>query len=187
MKSVFTSTGSKHVPDIHRQQLEEIVRLFQSPLLRYAGRLLNNATLAQDVVQNVFTKLIGRSQPRMETVETLRPWLFRVTHNEAVDLIRKEERRKALHERCFSDAAVGQGECDVSVPFEGESRSEIVMSCLNVLSVDEREVVILRLQQGMSYEEIASATCHPRGTVGALLHTAIRKLSAELRRKEKVV
>ncbi len=40
-----------------QERLEEAVAAFETPLLRYAARLLNNAAMAQDVVQNVFIKL----------------------------------------------------------------------------------------------------------------------------------
>ena len=166
-----------------QQQVEAVVREYQQPLLRYATRLLRNGTLAQDAVQGVFVKLFRQWQPSQRASPTLRQWLFRVTHNEAVDLIRAEEARRRLHERgaeeASADAAARRPDGAVA-----EERHAMVLASLQVLTPGERQVVLLRLQQGMSYDEIAAVTNRPRSTVGVMLHHAVSKLSEKLRGKE---
>ena len=162
-----------------QQQIEAVVREYQQPLLRYATRLLRNGTLAQDVVQGVFIKLFRQWQPSQQASPILRQWLFRVTHNEAVDLIRAEEARRRMHARSVEEAP--------TAPTDGaviEERHALVLASLQVLTPGERQVVLLRLQQGMSYDEIAAVTKRPRNTVGVMLHQAVRKLSEKLRGKE---
>ena len=83
---------------IEQSALAAVIEAFQAPLLRYAARLLNNVTLAQDVVQNTLVKLVRRVPPAEAPTDEVRNWLFRVAHNEAVDLIRSEERKKRLLE-----------------------------------------------------------------------------------------
>lgn len=166
---------------LRQRRIEAVVREYQQPLLRYAARLLRNPTLAQDVVQNVFIKLFRQWQPRQEADESLKPWLFRVAHNEAVDLIRHEERRRSLHDRGATEAGPDGGLHSDPRPDE---RHALVLECLDRLDPGERQVVLLRLQQGLSYDEIAAIVGRPRGTVGALLHTAVQKLSRHVRRKE---
>ena len=65
-----------------------------------------------------------------------------------------------------------------------EERHALVLASLQILTPGERQVVLLRLQQGMSYDEIAAVTKRPRNTVGVMLHQAVRKLSEKLRGKE---
>ncbi len=170
------------VTDLRRQRIAAVVRDYQQPLLRYTARLLRNATLAQDVVQTVFIKLCQNWQPRQEADEDLKPWLFRVAHNEAVDLIRGEERRKRLHERGAAEEEIRSG--GLHADPEPDDRRMLVLSCLGALCPDERQVILLRLQQNMSYDEIAAVIGRPRGTVGALLHTAVKKLARQVGRKE---
>ncbi len=170
-------------PQARRQErLEAVVAAFETPLLRYASRLLNSPALAQDVVQNVFIKLFRQWPPGKQADAGLKGWLYRVTHNEAVDLIRAEERRRSLHDRQAADAACcGDGlHCDPPP----DERVAQVMQSLGVLGLPERQVLLLRLQEGLSYEEIADVTGHSCGTVGCLLHQAVKKLSASVKEQE---
>ena len=106
-------------------------------------------------------------------------WLFRVAHNAAVDHIRKESRRRALHERQHQQADLFQSDPDTGR--ELDERRTLVMEHLNALKPREREVLVLRLQEGMSYKEIAAVIKHSEGYVGTLIHTATKKLSQSLK------
>ena len=180
----MSETGTEQAQEgtARQRHIEAVVREYQQPLLRYAARLLRNPTLAQDAVQGVFIKLFRQWQPSQRASPTLRAWLFRVTHNEAVDLIRAEEARRRVHERSAQEAPPGSAEH----PFGTveDERHALVLATLQVLPPGQRQVVLLRLQQGMSYDEIAAVTGRPRSTVGVMLHQAVRKLSEKLRGKE---
>ncbi len=165
-----------------RERLEAVVAAYEAPLLRYASRLLNNSAMAQDVVQNVFVKLFRQWPPGMRADARLKNWLYRVTHNEAVDMIRAEERRRRLHDRRAADpACCADGLCCDPPPDERVAR---VMRRLGILGLAERQVLLLRLQEGLSYGEIADITGRSRGYVGTLLHHAVKKLSAALKKEE---
>lgn len=156
-----------------------MIAAFQMPLLRYAARLMNNATLAQDAVQNAWVKLSRRVPPVEEPSDEVRNWLYTVVHNESVDIIRAEERRRKLHE---SYSAEQDTTC---MPDTGlDEREEMVLSCLPVLSPLQSQVVLLRLQQGLSYEDIAQIVGEKPSYVGNLLHHAVKILSDEVKRKE---
>jgi RNA polymerase sigma-70 factor (ECF subfamily) len=165
--------------------MEQVVSAFEAPLLRYATRLLQNATLAQDVVQNVFIKLFRAWRAGMEPDERLQGWLFRVAHNEAVDLIRAEERRRRLHDAHAADQTRCHDGLHCDAP--ADEREATVLRCLHALAPSERQVLLLRLQQGLRYEEIAAATGRTVGGVGNLLHHAVRKLAERVRRAEEAV
>jgi len=143
------------------------------PLLRYAARLMNNATLAQDAVQNAWVKLAKRVPPVEEPSDEVRNWLYKVVHNESVDLIRAEERRRKLHETVRDLPDTGLDE-----------REALVLFCLSALSPLQSQVVLLRLQQGLSYEDIAQIVGEKASYVGNLLHHAIKILSEEVKQKE---
>ena len=129
------------------ERLEAVVAAFETPLLRYAARLLHNPAMAQDVAQNVFIKL------------------FR------------------LHDRQAADAAVG---CPDGVHCDPppDDRIARVMHALDALGLPERQVLLLRLQEGLSYEEIADVTGRSSGYVGTLLHQAVKKLAATIQQQE---
>jgi RNA polymerase sigma-70 factor (ECF subfamily) len=163
--------------------LTAVIRAFQDPLLRYAARLLNNVTLAQDVVQNTFVKLTRRVPPAEAPTDEVRNWLFKVAHNEAVDLIRSEERKKRLHE---TYAHQQDCETDGGLCFDTGANEEeqVVLDCLTVLSPLQKQVVLLRLQQGLSYDQIGEIIGEKSGYVGNLLHHAVKALAAEVKRRE---
>ena len=163
---------------------EIVAETFRPALLRYAARLLNNVTLAQDAVQNALVKLARRNPPVEKPDDEVRNWLFRVTHNEAVDAIRTEERKRRALEHFAREQ---EGETDGGLCFGGgaaDERETLVLSCLPTLSPLQRQVVLLRLQQGLSYEEIGEIVGEKSGYVGKLLHHAVKTLAAEVKRRE---
>jgi RNA polymerase sigma-70 factor (ECF subfamily) len=165
--------------DIQQRGLARVIAAFQMPLLRYAARLMNNVTLAQDVVQNAWIKLSKRVPPVEEPSDEVRSWLYTVVHNEAVDLIRAEERQRKLHEAFSTEQGTE------ALPETGlDEREALVLSCLSVLSPLQQQVVLLRLQQGLNYEAIAQIIGEKPGYVGNLLHHAVKLLGEEVKRKE---
>jgi RNA polymerase sigma factor (sigma-70 family) len=162
-------------------QMEAIVSTHESALLRYATRILQNPASAEDVVQNVFIKLFRGWQEGMHPTDKLKAWLYRVTHNEAVDLIRRESRLRLLHEK--QAAEVGEPVCTDGVHCTPEEEKRLaVMRHLRRLSPTEQQVVLLRLEEGRSYRDISQITGRTEGNVGNILHHAVRKLSARLQK-----
>ena len=163
-------------------QMEAIVAEHETALLRYATRIVNNPFAAQDVVQNVFVKLFQAWKEGTRPSSRLRGWLFAVTHNEAVDHVRRESRERALHEKA---AETQQDRCEdgVHCAQTDAARREAVLQSLRRLDPPEQQVVLLRLEQGLSYSEIAEITGRSEGNVGCLLHHAVRKLGTLVRGK----
>lgn len=183
MKHKQPKTDPVEAESRRRAQMVSVLQEYEGPLLRYAARILHNdATSAQDVVQNVFLKLFKQWQPGTRPDKRLKGWLFRVTHNEAVDYIRGESRRRDLYDRQGHEAtACPDGvHCDNSE----EERKAVVLGLLEKLHPREQQVVLLRLQQGLSYDEIAGITGRSRGNVGNILHHAVKKLAARVQTLE---
>jgi RNA polymerase sigma-70 factor (ECF subfamily) len=177
-KGTQRATGG---PTDRMAQLEAIVTEHEAALLRYAARILNNPFAAQDVVQNVFVKLFKKWEPGMRPSAQLKGWLYRVTHNEAVDHIRRESRRHRLHEAQAKERKVTCSDgrnCGLSL----EERRELVLQQVRALHPREQQVVLLRLEEGLSYREISEVTGRSEGNVGNILHHAVLKLSASLRK-----
>lgn len=166
--------------DVERS-VEAVIAEYQSPLLRYATRILNDPDAAQDVVQQTFIKLCRHWRNGERPTKQLSSWLYRVTHNNAVDHIRKENRLRLLHrnqaEEVPTMAAASQGR-----DLEHRDRLQLAMKHLRKLDPSEQQVVLLRLQQGKSYREIAEITRRSEGNVGCILHHAVKKLSKSLGR-----
>lgn len=162
------------------QSIEEIMEQYQSQLLRYATRVLNNSEAAQDVVQDAFVRLYRNWRKVLARGVPIQGWLYRTTHNAAVDYIRKESRLRDLHDRQSDYSELCQP--DDEAQKELDSRHALVLQNLGALSAKEREVLVLRLEQGMSYKEIGEVIRRSEGYVGSLIHSATKKMGQRLRR-----
>ena len=167
----------------HELRMEAVMAQYESALLRYTTRILNNGSTAEDVVQNTFIKLFRLWTKEQPEEKQLKAWLYRVAHNEAVDHIRRESRLKLLHDRQAEDPAAGDCRDGVHCPKPEDDRKQRVLRHLNRLHEREQQVVLLRLEEGLSYDEIAEITGRSSGNVGNILHHAVKKLS-EIMKKE---
>jgi RNA polymerase sigma factor (sigma-70 family) len=143
-------------------------------LTRYAASILGDADAARDVVQDVFLRLWAAEPASWEGY--LRPWLFRVCRNRALDLRRKGGRVKPLEETTTAKAAAEDpGPQQVTESRDSHAR---VIELMRALPENQREVVRLKFQNGLSYKEIADVTALKVGHVGFLLHAALQTLRA---------
>lgn len=165
----------------NRQDVERLMAQHEQGLLRYAGRLLRDASAAQEVVQDAFLRYLRRQEPLEAGVST-GAWLYRVAHNLAVDYIRREQRRRAWHAAQHAESLAQAPTWRENPGREQAERLQAVLAHLDQLTLNERQVLLLRLQEGLSYKEIAAATGQTEGNVGFLLHQAVKKMSHTLQR-----
>ena len=157
-------------------QMEAVVAHYETALLRYATRIVNSPTLAQDVVQNVFIKLYRGWEEGMQPSSKLKGWLYRVAHNEAVDFVRRESRLKVLHEK-HAEKVLDDCPDGMNCPAAVEDRKQLVLANLKRLHPTEQQIILLRMEEGLSYKEISQVTGRSEGNVGNILHHAVKKLS----------
>jgi RNA polymerase sigma factor (sigma-70 family) len=160
---------------------EAVLTEHESGLLRYAARILHDPDAAQDVVQDVFIKLYNGWRNGAEPARTLKSWLYRVTHNAAVDHIRKESRLRVLHEKQADEMSANRGP-SLRKEVADREAMQLALQQMQALEAGEQQVVVLRLQEGMSYREIAEITKRSEGHVGHILHHAMKKMAAGLKR-----
>lgn len=177
---------ARKVPKAERRAaFERIVSTYEAALLRYAGRLVPKADAAQDVVQDAFIRLFNKWQDELEPSPRLSSWLYRVVHNRAVDHVRKESRRHALHLRHAAQSP------EFAVPNRGEgfrisAAAERAVLALHHLSPREQQVVVLQIYEDKSYREISEITGLTTGNVGYILHHAMRKMADELKKAQAI-
>ncbi|MBN1672953.1 MAG: sigma-70 family RNA polymerase sigma factor [Kiritimatiellae bacterium] len=163
-------------------RFEAVVAEHEEGLLRYAARLLGDANAAQDVVQEAFSRLFRDRRGGKEPKGSAQAWLYRVTHNLAVDHIRHESRLRLLHSR---HAEHRQSSVPATQQQETETRelTDLVWADLRRLKPREQQVVILRIDEGKSYKEISEITKLSESNVGFILHHALKKLAKSLKQK----
>jgi RNA polymerase sigma-70 factor (ECF subfamily) len=149
-----------------------VVREYEGPLLRYAQRLLGDGHRAQDVVQDTFLRLCR--EPRATLASRVRPWLFAVCRNRAMDVLKKEHRMTTLDERQARDCASREG--DLTAALEQREAVAQVAAAMARLPTNQQEVIRLKLQDGLSYREISEVTGLSVSNVGFLMHQGIKSI-----------
>jgi RNA polymerase sigma-70 factor (ECF subfamily) len=162
-------------------EFEALVEKFEAPLLRYASRILNNSRSCEDVVQTAFIKLHKALGTQAFNEAQMSSWLYRVTHNAAVDYLRKESRRSLLHKRHGDEFVLTRPTLHDPSKQEISDAAAEAAQALKTLSLRERQIVILKVYEEKSYKEISDITGYTEGNVGYILHHALKKLAAEMK------
>lgn len=162
------------------ERFDALVRPHVMAMYQFALRLLANEHDAEDLVQDVLTKLYGR-QDDLERVKALRPWLFRVLYHAYVDLIRRQGRSpQTVYDEAVYDA---QPENAEHAPEERCQQAELrsmLNRAITQLTQDERALIELHLVQGHTLHELAETFDKPLGTIKAKVHRAKAKLKKSL-------
>ena len=131
----FTALTTELRPEIHR----------------YCARLLGSVLDGEDVVQDAFVQALA-ALPTLDAETPVRPWLFRIAHNRAIDVLRGRAIRKSEP----IDAAMSAVDSEPG-PEEAVLRQEALATAItrfNELPVLQRSVVILKDVLGQSLAEI---------------------------------
>jgi RNA polymerase sigma-70 factor (ECF subfamily) len=160
---------------------DSIVSRYEAALLRYAARIVGDPDAAQDIIQNTFIRLFRKWEERLEPSPQVSSWLYRVAHNCAVDHMRRESRRRLLHLR-HAEGARDFVPPNRGAAFRISEEARRAAEALRKLSQRERQLVVLKVYEEKTYREISEITGLTVSNVGYILHHAMKKMAAELRR-----
>ena len=153
--------------------LAELYDRFGGVAYGVALRILRDPALAQDAVQYAFLaawRTAAAFDPARGNAST---WLLTLVHRRAVDLVRREERRRA--DVLDASAPVASGESvDEAVEMRAERRA--VQAALAQLPPDQREALELAYYGGLSQSQLAERLGIPLGTVKSRMFTALATL-----------
>ena len=157
----------------------ELVERFERPLLYYAAKLLADEDAAFDVLQEVWLTAV-RAVRRLDDPGAVRAWLYRITHDRAVDRVRRDRSR----ERAEQARAEAVPEGAVEEPSFAAEDAAAVHRALDRIELKYREVLVLHFLDDLSVAEIAAVVGAPAGTVKSRIHHAKRALKGALRSHE---
>jgi len=148
-----------------------------------AMRILGDARLAEDVVQESFLKLWNRASAFDATKGSLRSWLLASVRNRAIDQLRG----RGAHERReldlgAADATGAAGDDPWSEVAAGMER-DAVREALARLPVEQKQAVELAFYGGYTHREIAEIARVPLSTVKGRMRLALEKLHSYLEGK----
>ena len=164
------------------ESFEELVRRYQRPITNYVYRMLGNYDAALDVTQEIFIKVYN-SMARYSSEYKFSTWLYKISHNAAIDYIR----RHSVHEQSLeaeNEDGVYQVQYESKRPSPEQERErsewrEEIDTVVKRLPTGYRELILLRHTKDLSYDEIAEITNLPLGTVKNRLFRA-REMMREM-------
>ncbi len=165
-----------------------VVARYQGPLLRYVGRMLGASdSQREDVVQEAFVRLHRQvSAHGADSIRYLTTWLFQVAHNLTLDLLRQRTRRQHAGQVSMAPAAVADEQAADDLDALGEAiRQEARQVALRELGqLDElcRQVILLKVVQGMTLRQVAEVVGVSVTTVNYRLNEGLGMLARRLRR-----
>ncbi len=159
-----------------------LVEKYQNRVYGMVYGMLRNREDARDLAQEAFVKAYNNLATfRLES--SFYTWLYRIAMNLAIDHVRKQKRRKTTS---FEDSIGARDETGAidemhqqESPRRALERKELyarIMDAMDKLPDDQRQVVLLRELEGLSYKEIADVMDIPEGTVMSRLFYARKRL-----------
>jgi len=163
-----------------------LVAKYQEPLRRHVGKMVRDPQQVADLVQEAFVKAFG-------SIESYNPdyafstWIYRIATNHAIDYIR---RRKLPTFSIDKPIQTRDGELQMELPdttyrpdrdIVTGQRNAILRQAIDDLPPKYHRVIVMRHQEEMSYEEIATELDLPLGTVKAHIFRARALLNKALR------
>ena len=162
-----------------REWMQDVLERFEVPLVRYAERITGDLERARDVVQDALLRLWRRADE--VDPDRLAQWLYTVCRNRALDVLRKERRRSSLSPE--QAARTPDQADDPARAAERRDLARVARELLDNLPDRQQEVIRLRLEGRLSYNEIADATGLSSSNVGFLLHVGLKRLREQMRAK----
>ncbi len=160
------------------EAFNELLRLHGPRLLRFAQRMMaSSPDQIADVMQETWVS-IYRALPRLADAGKFKAWAFRI----ARDSIYRQYRRRKVETQPIGEVDL-DGMCSSTDNVTSADLEEL-QNHLAVISPEHREVLVLRFQEDMSYEEIARVTGASIGTVRSRIHYAKGALRAAMKGME---
>lgn len=166
-----------------REAFRELVERYQHRAVRISLGMLHDPDDAQEVAQEAFTKVFT-SIKNFKEEASFYTWLYRIVYNLSID--RKRQKGRQPQPEYKSD--LGDNETDPiellpadtkTDPYERTSDKELgarIQGALEELTPAHKAVILLRIVEGLSYEEISHILQCSRGTVMSRLHYARKRL-----------
>jgi RNA polymerase sigma factor (sigma-70 family) len=162
-----------------QQFYEPLVHAFEADARRVALGILRDPDAVEDAVQESFIKAY-RGLDGFELGREFLPWLLRIVRNQCRDMLRRSKVGPELERITPLLAERVAGADEASAEGRRREAKDALWRGLGRISVEHREVLVLKELEGLGYGEIAEALGIPEGTVGSRLYHARRALRGAL-------
>ncbi len=153
---------------------------YERPLISYAKEITGDLEAARDAVQETFLRLSRQDVAGLEP--RLAPWLFFVCRNCALDQVRRVVR---FSEDPVDEERASDGPSPAAEAMAAEDAGRL-RELVSRLPRQQRELVKLKFEAGLSYKEMAEALKTSVSSVGVQLHEAMQTLRRHWNRENPV-
>jgi RNA polymerase sigma-70 factor (ECF subfamily) len=143
--------------------------------------MLNDKMRADDIVQDVIIKLFENLN-NIHNKQSIQFWLFKTARNEMMAFLRNTKNKKFITEAVDIDEVEIGSEVSLEDEIENKELNKLILSELENMSEDFREVFVLKEYSGLSYKEIASLMDIDEDLVKSRLYKARQKLINKISR-----
>jgi RNA polymerase sigma factor (sigma-70 family) len=157
--------------------LDKMGLLFErhhKPLFGYLYHQTGHAAQSEDLVQNVFYRMLKYRNSFSETGE-FRAWMFQMARNVLIDHAKKTN-KISFHANLSEISENHQSELPPDIDFDKKQADEKLHEALNKLSTEQREIIILSKFQEMPYLAIAKIFNTTEGNIKVKVYRAIKAL-----------
>lgn len=156
---------------------------YSTPLYNYLVRLTHEVPAAEELTQEVYLA-IWQGAGRFRGRSTVKTWLFRIAHNQAVSWLRRN-RKEAGPVLVAAEVldSISTGAPDPEAQFLSGWQAQQIVAALDGLSEVHRAVIELGFAHDFSHAEIAEIMSCPPGTVKSRMSYALRHLAGILKRQ----
>ena len=170
------ATGELHA-------LDELYERYKTMAYSIAYRITNDATLAEDVVQDAFLGAWRNAERYITGRGSVKTWLLSIVHHRAIDAVRRRRPTTELPEREEIPPAQLRVP-DVWSQVSANLDAETVRAALAVLSDVQREAIELAYFGGLTQQEVAERTDTPLGTVKSRMRLGLLAMRRVLTQDE---
>ena len=162
----------------------DIVLRYQRPVYGLIVRMVRNPSRAEELAQDTFVKAF-RALHTYDAQRKFSAWILTIAHHVAIDELRKCSLDTEPLEQTTEDGERVREFADTSAPTpavvaERAELADVLQRAIGRLRPEYREVVTLRYERELDYDEIADITGLPMGTVKSSLHRARKELAEHL-------
>lgn len=144
---------------------------YHRPLFGFFYRMTDDRATAEDLVQDVFVRVLKYRQTYRDT-GSFEAWLFQIARNTRRDLAKKHPAMDSIGDD-MDVAAEGPGP---GLRLEQQEDAALLKEALRRLPADKRELIVLARYRGLTYAQLGKLMGADVGTMRVRLHRAIRQL-----------
>jgi RNA polymerase sigma-70 factor (ECF subfamily) len=163
-----------------REAFNELVIKYQKPLYSLLYRMVSNHEDASDLLQKTFVKAFT-GLGSFERRASFKTWLYQIAINLAKNMYRDRGRVEYVH---IDDVVIRKNPRTLETLIHNESRM-LMRQALGDLPEKQRMTLLLRVQEGKKFEEIAAIMKCSLGTAKANYHHAVQKLKVIMEENER--